>query len=159
MAHKIGNQFHIPHGLANALLITNTIRFNATNLPTKQGTFSQYDRPKARARYAEIADHLGFREGNTQAKIKALLNWLKELKIALNIPLSIQAAGVNEAEFLAAVDDLAEQAFDDQCTPANPRYPLVSELKAVLIASYYGTDYVDVMDMPEVEVKEEKKAK
>ncbi|MFT6986871.1 MAG: acetaldehyde dehydrogenase/alcohol dehydrogenase, partial [Psychromonas sp.] len=159
MAHKIGNEFHLPHGLANALLITNTIRFNATNNPTKQGTFSQYDRPKARARYAEIADHLGFREGNTEAKIQTLLTWLDELKVELNIPLSIQAAGVDEAEFLAAVDDLAEQAFDDQCTPANPRYPLVSELKAVLIASYYGTDYVDVMDAPEVEVKEEKKAK
>lgn len=165
MAHKIGNQFHIPHGLANALLIANTIRFNATNMPTKQGTFSQYDRPKARARYAEIADHLGFREGNTQAKIDALLNWLEELKIALNIPLSIQAAGVNEADFLAAVDDLAEQAFDDQCTPANPRYPLVSELKAVLLASYYGTAYVDIMDVPEVAVVpapklvEEEKAK
>ncbi|MFT6926922.1 MAG: acetaldehyde dehydrogenase/alcohol dehydrogenase [Psychromonas sp.] len=159
MAHKIGNEFHIPHGLANALLMTNTIRFNATNNPTKQGTFSQYDRPKARARYAEVADHLGFREGNTEAKIQALLTWLDELKVELNIPLSIQAAGVNEADFLAAVDDLAEQAFDDQCTPANPRYPLVSELKAVLLASYYGTDYVDVMDAPEVEVKEEKKAK
>ncbi len=151
MAHKIGNEFHIPHGLANALLLTNTIRFNATNKPTKQGTFSQYDRPKARARYAEIADHLGFREGNTEAKINALLTWLDELKTELNIPHSIQAAGVNEADFMAAVDDLAEQAFDDQCTGANPRYPLISELKEILIASYYGKDYVDVVDAPKVE--------
>jgi acetaldehyde dehydrogenase/alcohol dehydrogenase len=160
MAHKIGNEFHIPHGLANALLISNTVRFNATNMPTKQGTFSQYDRPKARARYAEIAEHLGFREGNTADKIEALLNWLEELKIALDIPLSIQAAGVNEADFMAAVDDLAEQAFDDQCTGANPRYPLISELKEVLIASYYGKAYVDVIDAPaKKEEKADKKAK
>jgi len=149
MAHQIGNEFHIPHGLANALLMSNTIRFNATNMPTKQGTFSQYDRPKARARYAEVADHLGFREGNTEAKINALLNWLEALKVEVNIPLSIQAAGVDEAEFMAVVDDLAERAFDDQCTGANPRYPLIAELKAVLIASYYGTPYVDVVDAPE----------
>ncbi|WP_028864049.1 bifunctional acetaldehyde-CoA/alcohol dehydrogenase [Psychromonas aquimarina] len=155
MAHKIGNEFHIPHGLANALLLTNTIRFNATNKPTKQGTFSQYDRPKARARYAEIAVHLGFYEGNTEDKINALLTWLDELKTELNIPLSIQAAGVNEADFLAALDDLAEQAFDDQCTGANPRYPLISELKEVLLASYYGKDYVDVVDAPAVEEAEE----
>ncbi|AGH80331.1 bifunctional acetaldehyde-CoA/alcohol dehydrogenase [Psychromonas sp. CNPT3] len=158
MAHKLGNQFHIPHGLANALLLTNTIRYNATNKPTKQGTFSQYDRPKARARYAEIAIHLGFYEGNTEDKINSLLTWLEELKVELNIPLSIRDAGVNEADFLAALDDLAEQAFDDQCTGANPRYPLIAELKEVLLASYYGTPYVDVMDAPVASVKEEKKA-
>jgi acetaldehyde dehydrogenase/alcohol dehydrogenase len=153
MAHKLGNEFHIPHGLANALLLTNTIRFNATNKPTKQGTFSQYGRPQARADYAAIADHLGFREGNTEAKINALLVWLEELKTELNIPHSIRDAGVAEADFLAAVDDLAEQAFDDQCTGANPRYPLISELKEVLLASYYGTNYADVEDAPEVEEK------
>jgi len=159
MAHKLGAEFHVPHGLANALLISNTIRYNATNNPTKQTAFSQYDRPKARARYAEIAAHLGFITGNTEDKLNALLNWLEELKVALDIPLSIQAAGVNEAEFMAKVDELAEHAFDDQCTGANPRYPLIAELKEVLIASYYGTAYADVMDVPEVEVavKEEKK--
>ena len=96
----------------------------------------------------------------SKAKIDALLNWLEELKIALDIPLSIQAAGVNEADFLAAVDDLAEQAFDDQCTGANPRYPLISELKDVLLASYYGTAYVDTIDAPakKEEKKTEKKA-
>ncbi|WP_354622864.1 bifunctional acetaldehyde-CoA/alcohol dehydrogenase [Psychromonas sp. MME2] len=159
MAHKLGAEFHIPHGLANALLIANTVRYNATNNPTKQTAFSQYDRPKARARYAEVAAHLGFTKGNTEDKLNALLNWLEELKVALDIPLSIQAAGVNEADFLAKVDELALHAFDDQCTGANPRYPLVSELKEVLIASYYGRAYVDVVDAPEVEVKEEKKAK
>jgi len=141
MAHKIGAEFHIPHGLANALLITNVIRYNATDIPTKQAAFSQYDRPKARARYAEVAEHLGFREGKTADKIEALLNWLDELKTDLDIPKSIQAAGVNEADFLAKIDQLAIEAFDDQCTGANPRYPLISELKALLLASYYGNDY------------------
>jgi len=157
MAHKLGAEFHIPHGLANALLISNTIRYNATNNPTKQTAFSQYDRPKARARYAEVAAHLGFIEGNTEDKLNALLNWLEELKVALDIPLSIQAAGVKEAEFMAKVDELAEHAFDDQCTGANPRYPLIAELKEVLIASYYGKAYADVVDAPEVEVEVEVK--
>ena len=157
MAHKLGNQFHIPHGLANALLLTNTIRFNATNKPTKQGTFSQYSRPQARADYAEIADHLGFRKGHTEDKIKALLTWLEELKTELNIPHSIREAGVAEDDFLAAVDDLAEQAFDDQCTGANPRYPLISELKEVLLASYYGTEYVEQYDVVEEAPKEKTK--
>ncbi|MDA7746387.1 bifunctional acetaldehyde-CoA/alcohol dehydrogenase [Psychromonas sp.] len=149
MAHKLGAEFHIPHGLANALLLTNTIRYNATNTPTKQTAFSQYDRPKARARYAEIADHLNLGGKNTEQKLNNLLTWLNELKVLIDIPLSIQAAGVDEKEFMAKVDELAEHAFDDQCTGANPRYPLISELKAVLIASYYGNEYVDVMDEPE----------
>ncbi|KXO07730.1 acetaldehyde dehydrogenase [Moritella sp. JT01] len=152
MAHKIGAEFHIPHGLANALLITNVIRYNATDMPTKQAAFSQYDRPKARARYAEVAEHLGFREGKTADKINALLNWLDELKTDLDIPKSIQAAGVNEADFLAKIDQLAIEAFDDQCTGANPRYPLISELKALLLASYYGNDYKESY---EIEQKEE----
>ncbi|MFT5880786.1 MAG: acetaldehyde dehydrogenase/alcohol dehydrogenase [Moritella sp.] len=147
MAHKLGAEFHIPHGLANALLITNVIRYNATDMPTKQAAFSQYDRPKARARYAEVAEHLGFREGKTADKVEALLNWLDELKTDLDIPKSIQAAGVNEADFMAKVDQLAVEAFDDQCTGANPRYPLISELKALLIASYYGHDYKESYDM------------
>jgi acetaldehyde dehydrogenase/alcohol dehydrogenase len=143
MAHKLGAEFHVPHGLANALLLTNVIRYNATNTPTKQTAFSQYDRPKARARYAEVAEHLGFREGNTETKLNALLTWLDELKVELNIPLSIKDAGVNEADFLAKVDELAVDAFDDQCTGANPRYPLIAELKQVLLDSYYGRPYVE----------------
>ncbi|QUM79931.1 bifunctional acetaldehyde-CoA/alcohol dehydrogenase [Moritella sp. 5] len=155
MAHKIGAEFHIPHGLANALLITNVIRYNATDMPTKQAAFSQYDRPKARARYAEVAEHLGFREGKTADKINALLNWLDELKTDLDIPKSIQSAGVNEADFLAKIDQLAIEAFDDQCTGANPRYPLISELKALLLASYYGNDYHESYEM-EMEMEPEK---
>jgi acetaldehyde dehydrogenase/alcohol dehydrogenase len=149
MAHKLGAEFHIPHGLANALLMSNTVRYNATNTPTKQAAFSQYDRPKARARYAEIADHLKLGGKNTAEKIDNLLGWLEELKKDLNIPLSIKDAGVDENEFLAKVGKLAEDAFDDQCTGANPRYPLIAELKAVLIASYYGEAYEDVLDIVE----------
>ncbi len=145
MAHKVGAEFHIPHGLANALLISNVVRYNANDNPTKQTAFSQYDRPQARRRYAEVADHLGLSQAGdrTAQKIERLLTWLDELKKDLDIPLSIQAAGVNEADFLAKVDELAVDAFDDQCTPANPRYPLITELKEVLKASYYGEAFVE----------------
>lgn len=161
MAHKLGAMFHVPHGLANALLLTNVIRYNATNLPTKQAAFSQYDRPKARARYAEIAEHLGFREGRTQDKIDALLDWLEALKVELDIPTSIQAAGVAEADFMSKIDQLAVEAFDDQCTGANPRYPLISELKQILIDSFYGNHYVETYEREEEQAEEpvaEKKA-
>ncbi|SDH06954.1 acetaldehyde dehydrogenase /alcohol dehydrogenase AdhE [Vibrio xiamenensis] len=145
MAHKIGAEFHLPHGLANALLISNVLRYNANDNPTKQTAFSQYDRPQARRRYAEVAEHLGLVQpgDRTAQKIERLLAWLEELKKDLDIPLSIQAAGVNEADFLAKVDELAVDAFDDQCTGANPRYPLITELKEVLIASYYGKAFVE----------------
>ena len=140
MAHKLGSQFHIPHGLANALLITNVIRYNANDNPTKQTAFSQYDRPKACCRYAEIADHLGLTTGkeSTGAKIGKLLMWLESLKAELGIPKSIREAGVQEADFLAAVDKLANDAFDDQCTSANPRYPLISEIRQILLDTFYG---------------------
>ncbi|MBD1391002.1 bifunctional acetaldehyde-CoA/alcohol dehydrogenase [Neiella sp. HB171785] len=158
MAHKLGAEFHIPHGLANALLLANVVRYNATNTPTKQTAFSQYDRPKARARYAEVAEHLGFREGNTEAKLNALLTWLEDLKKELGIPMSIQEAGVSEADFLAKVDQLAVDAFDDQCTGANPRYPLVSELKQVLLDSFYGRPYQEAEDSADAVAKAAKKA-
>lgn len=145
MAHKIGAEFHLPHGLANALLIANVVRYNANDNPTKQTAFSQYDRPQARRRYAEIADHLGLSQptDRTSAKIERLLGWLEELKLNLDIPASIQAAGVPEADFMAKVNELAVEAFDDQCTGANPRYPLISELKEVLVASYYGKPFIE----------------
>ncbi|MCG9731579.1 bifunctional acetaldehyde-CoA/alcohol dehydrogenase [Shewanella sp. Isolate13] len=148
MAHKLGAEFHLAHGLANALLISNVIRFNATDMPTKQAAFSQYDRPKALCRYAKIAEYLKLEgatgEGKNDAeKVEALLKKIDELKETIGIPCSIQAAGVNEADFLAKLDELAEDAFDDQCTGANPRYPLIAELKQILLASYYGTDYSD----------------
>ena len=148
MAHKLGAEFHLAHGLANALLISNVIRFNATDMPTKQAAFSQYDRPKALCRYAKIAEYLKLEgtigEGVTdEEKVEALLKEIDVIKEKIGIPSSIQAAGVNEADFIAKLDELAEDAFDDQCTGANPRYPLISELKQVLLASYYATDYSD----------------
>lgn len=138
MAHKIGAEFHLAHGLANALLITDVIRYNATDIPVKQAAFSQYDRPKALCRYAEIADYLELGGKTDQEKVGNLVAWVEGLKAELNIPASIQAAGVPEAAFLAELDTVAEAAFDDQCTGANPRYPLVSELKELLLTSYYG---------------------
>lgn len=143
MAHKLGAAFHLPHGLSNALLIANVIRYNATNNPTKQTAFSQYDRPKARARYGEVATHLGLDAERTQQRVDNLIGWVEDLKRQLDIPASIQAAGVPEADFLAKVDKIAVEAFDDQCTGANPRFPLISELKAILVDSYYGRAYVE----------------
>ncbi|PHM41209.1 bifunctional acetaldehyde-CoA/alcohol dehydrogenase [Xenorhabdus szentirmaii] len=145
MAHKLGSEFHIPHGLANALLICNVIRYNANDNPTKQTAFSQYDRPQARRRYAEIADHLGLTSSGdrTAAKIEKLLAWLEEMKIQLGIPASIRDTGVQEADFLAKINKLAEDAFDDQCTGANPRYPLISELKQLLLDSFYGYQFTE----------------
>ena len=146
MAHKIGAAFHIPHGLANALLICNVIRYNANDNAPKQTAFSQYDRPKARARYAQIADHLGLGGARTADKVNNLVIWLEALKKELDIPASIQAAGVSEADFLAKVDEVSVMAFDDQCTGANPRFPLMSELKQILLDSYYGRPYVDTYE-------------
>lgn len=141
MAHKLGAEFHLAHGLANALLITNVIRYNATDVPTKQTAFSQYDRPKALCRYAEIARHLGIYGETNMDCVQGLIAWLERLKAVLNIPKSIQAAGIGEQAFLEKVDKVAIEAFDDQCTGANPRYPLIKEIKEVLIASYYGRNY------------------
>ncbi|UKE83882.1 bifunctional acetaldehyde-CoA/alcohol dehydrogenase [Pectobacterium sp. PL152] len=153
MAHKLGSEFHIPHGLANALLISNVIRYNANDNPTKQTTFSQYDRPQARRRYAEIADHLRLTapSDRTAQKIEKLLNWLEEMKTELGIPTSIREAGVQEADFLAKVDKLSEDAFDDQCTGANPRYPLISELKQILLDTYYGRKFSEEVKTEVVE--------
>ncbi|SIR15845.1 acetaldehyde dehydrogenase /alcohol dehydrogenase AdhE [Shewanella morhuae] len=143
MAHKLGAEFHLAHGLANALLINNVIRFNATDLPTKQAAFSQYDRPKALCRYAAIADHLKLGGKTDEQKVEKLLEKITLLKKTIGIPASIQEAGVNETDFLAKLDELAEDAFDDQCTGANPRYPLINELKQLFLDSYYGRDYSD----------------
>lgn len=159
MAHKLGAEFHIPHGLANALLIANVIRYNANDNPTKQTAFSQYDRPQARRRYSEIADHLGLTASGdrTGVKVEKLLTWLEGLKAELDIPASIRDAGVNEAAFLAKVDQLAVEAFDDQCTGANPRFPLISELKQLLLDSYYGRAYSADAAVAVEEAKEAKK--
>ena len=149
MAHKIGAAFHLPHGLANALLISNVIRYNANDNPTKQAAFSQYDRPKARCRYAEVADHLGLGGATKDEKVANLIKWVDELKAQLDIPTSIQAAGVSETDFLARLKAVSVDAFDDQCTGANPRYPLISELQAILLDSFYGRPFVELTDRPE----------
>ena len=155
MAHKLGAAFHLQHGLANALLIANVIRYNANNNPTKQMAFSQYDRPKARARYGEIAQHLGLEGERTQQRVENLIAWVEELKTDLEIPTSIQAAGVPEADFLAKLDELAVEAFDDQCTGANPRFPLISEIKQLLLDSYYGRAFVESYERDDTEEAEE----
>lgn len=145
MAHKLGAEFGLPHGLANALLISNVVRFNATDKPVKQGVFSQYGYPQAIKRYAEIAEHLSLTKAsdNDAQKVEKFIDWLESMKRALDIPASIKDAGVDEKTFLAKVDALSLNALDDQCTGANPRYPLVAELKQILLDSYYGKAYQD----------------
>jgi acetaldehyde dehydrogenase/alcohol dehydrogenase len=151
MAHKIGAAFHLPHGLANALLISNVIRYNANDNPTKQAAFSQYDRPKAKCRYAEVADLLGLGGESNDEKVENLIEWVETLKRDLEIPASIKDAGVSEADFLAKLDAVAVDAFDDQCTGANPRYPLISEFKSILLDSYYGRPFVELTERTEEE--------
>lgn len=138
MAHKLGAAFHIPHGIANGLLINYVIAFNATDNPTKQTAFSQYRYPGVIVRYARIADSLNL-GGNTPAeKVDRLINAIDELKAQLNIPATIRDCGIDEAEFMARVDSLAEEAFDDQCTGSNPRYPLINEIRDLYVKAYYG---------------------
>ena len=146
MAHKLGAAFHLPHGLANALLISNVIRYNANDNPTKQAAFSQYDRPKAKCRYAEVADYLGLGGKTSDEKVENLIAWVDDMKKQLDIPASIQAAGVDETEFFSKLDALAVDAFDDQCTGANPRYPLIAEFRAILEDSYYGRPFVELAE-------------
>jgi len=153
MAHKLGAYFHLPHGLANGLLLANVVRYNANDNPTKQSAFSQYDRPKARCRYAEIARAIGLGGVDNDASVANLIAWIEQLKRELEIPASIQAAGVPEGDFLARLDALAEDAFDDQCTGANPRFPLISEVKTILLDSYYGRPFVETGNHAQAELE------
>lgn len=159
MAHKIGAAFHLPHGLANALLISNVIRFNANDNPTKQAAFSQYDRPKAKCRYAEIAQFLGLGGKTADESVENLIAWVEDLKKQLDIPASIKEAGVDEATFHAKLDAVSVDAFDDQCTGANPRYPLIKELRAILEDSYYGHAFVELTERDAAAAKTAPKAK
>ena len=138
MAHKLGAFFHLPHGVANALMIDEVIRFNASETPEKMGTFSQYDHPHTLARYAEVADYLGAKGKNNKEKLESLIKMLDELKEKVGIKKTIKDYGIDEKEFLDRLDDMVEQAFDDQCTGANPRYPLMSEIKQMYLNAYYG---------------------
>jgi acetaldehyde dehydrogenase/alcohol dehydrogenase len=158
IAHKIGAAYHLPHGLANALLITNIIRFNANDNPTKQAAFSQYDRPKAKCRYAEIAQFLGLGGATTDESVANLIAWVEDLKKQVEIPASIKEAGVSEALFLSTLDAVSVDAFDDQCTGANPRYPLIKELRAVLEDSYYGRPFVELTERDQASASSAKTA-
>jgi acetaldehyde dehydrogenase / alcohol dehydrogenase len=139
MAHKLGAIHHIPHGVANGLLINETIKFNAVDNPRKQAAFPQYKYPNAKWRYAKVADYLGLGGNTEDEKIERLIKAIDELKVKVNIPKTIAEAGVSKVKFYATLDEMAEQAFDDQCTGANPRYPLISELKQMYINAFEGT--------------------
>ncbi|MCI7085946.1 bifunctional acetaldehyde-CoA/alcohol dehydrogenase [bacterium] len=138
MAHKLGAFHHIPHGVANALMLEQVIRFNSSETPTKMGTFPQYDHPKTKARYAEIARYLGFSGKNDDESVENLIKEYNKLKKRVGIKDSIKEYGIDEKDFLDRLDDMTEQAFDDQCTGANPRYPLMSEIKQMYLNAYYG---------------------
>lgn len=138
MAHKLGAFHHLPHGVANALMINYVLEFNASEVPTKMGTFSQYDYPKTLARYAEVATALGVSGRNDEAKLKGLMKKIDELKAHCGIKKCIKDYGVDEKVFLDTLDEMVEQAFDDQCTGANPRLPLMSEIKEMYLKAYYG---------------------
>jgi acetaldehyde dehydrogenase/alcohol dehydrogenase len=139
MAHKLGASHHIPHGVANALLINEVIKFNAVENPRKQAAFPQYKYPSAKSRYVRIADYLGLGGKTDDQKIDNLLKAIDELKAKVGLPKTIKDAGVSENKFYATLDEMCEQAFDDQCTGANPRYPLISEIKQMYINAFEGT--------------------
>ncbi len=138
MAHKLGAFHHIPHGIANALMIEEVLRFNSVEVPTKMGTFPQYDHPHTLRRYAEVADALGLGGNTDEEKLENLIKAINDLKEKIGIKKSIKDYDIDEAKFLETLDDMTEQAFDDQCTGANPRYPLISEIKEMYMNAYYG---------------------
>ena len=140
MAHKLGAFYHIPHGIANALMIDEVIRFNSSETPVKMGTFPQYSYPHTLKRYAEISDYLGLGGNTNEEKVENLIKALDNLKEKVGIKRNIREYGVDEQEFLNRLDDLSKQAFDDQCTGSNPRYPLIEEIKEMFLNAYYGGD-------------------
>ncbi len=138
MAHKLGAFHHLPHGVANALMINIVLRFNAAEVPTKMGTFPQYDHPHTLRRYAEVAESLGLKGKDDQESLDNLIRAIDELKEKIGIKRTIKDYGVDEKDFLDRLDEMVEQAFDDQCTGANPRLPLMSEIKDMYLEAYYG---------------------
>ena len=139
MAHKLGAFHHLPHGVANALLITDVMRFNASEVPAKMGTFPQYSYPHCKDRYVECANFLGIQGKNDDEKFENFIKAIEDLKKKVGIKKTIKDYGVDEKYFLDTLDDMVEKAFDDQCTGANPRYPLMSEIKEMYLKAYYGT--------------------
>ena len=139
MAHKLGAFHHIPHGIANALLIEEIIRYNSAEVPTKMGTFPQYDHPKTLHRYAELAEYVGITGKSDTDKVNKLIGKIAKLKKSIGIKKTIKDYGISEEAFLSTLDEMSSQAFDDQCTGTNPRYPLISEIKEMYLKAYYGT--------------------
>ena len=158
MAHKLGAFHHLPHGIANALMIEEVLRFNASEAPVKMGTFSQYDHPHTLARYAEVADYLGLGGKSDIEKHENLIKAVNTLKERVGIKKTIRDYNIDEADFLARLDDMTEQAFDDQCTGANPRYPLMSEIKQMYLNAYYGRHFTEP-EMPTAVGADAKKTK
>ena len=138
MAHKLGAFHHLPHGIANALLITLVMRFNANPVPPKMGTFPQYAYPHTLERYCECADFVGIKGNTNEEKLDNFIAAIEELKAKVGVKKTIKDYGVDEKYFLDTLDAMVEQAFDDQCTGANPRYPLMSEIKEMYLKAYYG---------------------
>ena len=136
MAHKLGAFHHLPHGMANSLLLKEVIRFNATDVPTKQAAFAQYKYPNAAYRYAKIADYLGLGGSSIEEKVELLISEIEKLQRKVNMPMTIEEAGVSRDKFYEELDSMVEQAFDDQCTSANPRYPLMKEIEEIYIKSF-----------------------
>lgn len=140
MAHKLGAYYHIQHGVANALLLEQVLRFNATDVPTRMGTFPQYKYPHTLHKYAEIAEYLGLKGKDDKDSLENLIKAIRDLKAKVGIKKTIKDYGVDEKEFLEKLDEMSEKAFDDQCTVSNPRYPLVSEIKQMYLNAYYGNN-------------------
>ena len=138
MAHKLGAYHHVVHGIANSLLMPDIIRFNAAEVPTKMGTFSQYAYPHTKRRYAEVAEELGLKGKNDDEKVEALIKAIEDLRTRVGIKPTIRDYVPDEKDFLDRLDAMVQDAFDDQCTGANPRYPLMSEIKEMYLNAYYG---------------------
>ncbi len=148
MAHKLGAFHHIPHGVANALMINEVLRFNAAEVPAKMGTFPQYDHPFTLSRYAEVAKYLGFGGKTEEESLENLIQAIERLKETIGIKKTIREYVPDEEDFLARLDEMTEQAFDDQCTGANPRYPLMSEIRQMYLNAYYGKTFSET-DKPD----------
>ena len=148
MAHKLGAFHHLPHGIANALMLEEVLRFNAAEAPVKMGTFPQYDHPHTLERYAEVATALGLPGTTDEEKLESLIKAVNDLKARVGIKPTIRDYNIDEADFLARLDAMSEQAFDDQCTGANPRYPLISEIKQMYLNAYYGNRHFEEPEMP-----------
>jgi acetaldehyde dehydrogenase/alcohol dehydrogenase len=141
MAHKLGARWHLAHGLSNSLLLVEVMRFNASSSPEKMGTFPQYSYPDCLSRYAKVAKYVGCQGGTDEESFENLIAKIEELQETLELPRTIKEAlgeSVSEKEFLDSVDKMSQDAFDDQCTGANPRYPLVREIKEMYLRAYYG---------------------